>query len=257
MLVLPTRLLCWVLSTSDQDFVSFHSIICHPHTQIRTILFHDKQRDIPNLEFSPIHVSIGLSQIAFPIIVLPKDDRTNFTQEEQLCLPYWTVISAICVVVGESTCLDTPILECSIICEHPIFPFLVHHCFRCQNFHSLRHRHKLVNQIAVMKWIFTFSCNTVFMIMRYRISHTHSGGFIGFQNTRKFFVSFLFDAPLPQLFEILQCREGATDVSNFLCAFLDCSWIPDPRGRWNRFPSILMHFQGAAFPQPTFASPSA
>ena len=86
MLVLPNRLLCWVLSTSDQDFVSFQPIWCHPHTQIRPILFHDVQRDIPNLEFSPSHVSIGFSQIAFPIIDLPKDDRTNSFQEERLGL---------------------------------------------------------------------------------------------------------------------------------------------------------------------------
>ena len=91
--------------------VSFQPILCHPHTQIRIILFHDEQRDIPNLEFSPIHVSIGLSQIAFPIIVLPKDDRTDFAQEERLGLPYWTMILAICVVVDESKCLDTPILD--------------------------------------------------------------------------------------------------------------------------------------------------
>ena len=37
-------------------------------------LFHDVQRDILNLEFSPSHVSKGFSQIAFPIIVLPKGD---------------------------------------------------------------------------------------------------------------------------------------------------------------------------------------
>ena len=73
--------------------------LCHPHTQIRIILFHGEQRDIPNLEFSPIHVSIGLSQIAFPIVVLPKDDHTDFAQEERLGLPYWTMILAICVVV--------------------------------------------------------------------------------------------------------------------------------------------------------------
>ena len=86
-------------------------------------IFHDVQRDIPNLEFSPSHVSIGCSQIAFPIIVLSKDDRTDSAQEEQLGLPYWTMILAICVVVDESKCLDTPILEFSIICEH--LPFLL------------------------------------------------------------------------------------------------------------------------------------
>ena len=50
MLVLPNRLLYWVLSTSDQGFVSFQPILCHPRTQIEIILFHDEQRDIPNLE---------------------------------------------------------------------------------------------------------------------------------------------------------------------------------------------------------------
>ena len=123
MLVLPNQLLYWVLFPHRINIVFLSSqFFCHPHTQIRIILFHDEQRDIPNLEFSPIHVSIGLSQIAFPIIVLPKDDHINFVQEERLGLPYWTMILAICVVVDESKCLDTPILEFSIICEH--LPFL-------------------------------------------------------------------------------------------------------------------------------------
>ena len=41
---------------------------------------------------------MGFSQIAFPMTVLPKDDRTDFA----LGLPYWTMILAICVVVDES-----------------------------------------------------------------------------------------------------------------------------------------------------------
>ena len=80
------------------------------------------ERDIPNLELSPSHASIGFSQIAFPIIVLLKDDHTDFVQEERLGLPYFTMILAICVVVDESKCLDIPILEFSIISEH--LPFL-------------------------------------------------------------------------------------------------------------------------------------
>ena len=70
----------------------------------------------------PSHVSIGFSQIAFYTIVLLKDDRKDFVQEEQLDLPYWTMILAICVVVDESKCVDTPILKFSMICEH--LPFL-------------------------------------------------------------------------------------------------------------------------------------
>ena len=57
----------------------------------------------------------GIFQIAFPITVLPKDDHTDFAQEERLGLPYWTMILAICVVVDESKCLDIPVLEFSII----------------------------------------------------------------------------------------------------------------------------------------------
>ena len=79
MLVLPNQLLCLVLSTSDQYFISFQPILCHPHTQMRIILFHDEQRDLPNLEFSPSHPSIGSSQIAFPIIVLPKLENMKNT----------------------------------------------------------------------------------------------------------------------------------------------------------------------------------
>ena len=91
--------------------MSFQPILCHPHTQIRKIFFHDEQRDIPNLEFSPINVSKEFSQIAFPTMGLPKDDRTDSFQEERLGLPYWTMILAIRVVVDESKCLDTPIWE--------------------------------------------------------------------------------------------------------------------------------------------------
>ena len=88
-------------------FCFFPAILCHPHTQIRIILFHDEQRDIPNLEFSPSHVSMEFSQIAFLTIVLPKDDHTVSAPEEQLGLPYWTMILAICVVEDESKCLGT------------------------------------------------------------------------------------------------------------------------------------------------------
>ena len=123
MLFLPNQLLYKVVSTSDHEFVSFQPILCHPHTQIRIILFHDVQRDIPNLEFSPSHALIGFSQIAFPIIVLPKGDRTDSFREERLDLPYLTMIQAICVVADESKCLDIPILQFSTICEH--LPFLL------------------------------------------------------------------------------------------------------------------------------------
>ena len=118
MLVLSYQLLCFVLSTSDRYFVSFQSILCHPHTQIRITLFHGVRTSIPNWKLSPNRISTGLSRIAFPITVLPKDDHTDFVQEERLGLPYWTMILAICIVVFESICLDIPIWELSIILEH-------------------------------------------------------------------------------------------------------------------------------------------
>ena len=36
--------------------------------------------------------AIGFSQIAFPIIVVPKDDHIDSVQEEKLCLRYWIMI---------------------------------------------------------------------------------------------------------------------------------------------------------------------
>ena len=122
MLLLPNQLLCWVLSTSGQCFVSFQPILCHPQTHIRITLFHGVRISIPNWKPSPNRTSIGFSQIAFPITVLPKDDHTNFAQEERLGLPYWTMILSICVVVDESKCLDILILEFSLFLEH--LPFL-------------------------------------------------------------------------------------------------------------------------------------
>ena len=75
--------------------------LCHPHTQIRIILFHDERRDIPNLEFSPSHVSIGFSQIAFPTIVLLKDDRTDSVREERLGLLILDHDFGICLIICE------------------------------------------------------------------------------------------------------------------------------------------------------------
>ena len=57
------------------------------------------------------------------------------------------------------------------------------------------------------------------MMMRYRISHTHSCGFISLQNERKFCLN-VVDAPLPHFFIILHGIAGATDFSSFLRAFL-------------------------------------
>ena len=56
--------------------------------------------------------------------------------------------------------------------------------------------------------------------MRYRISHTHSCGFISFQNTRKFRLNFV-GCTTPTIFLILQGIAGATDVFQLLTCVLD------------------------------------
>ena len=71
--------------------------------------------------FSQPYFNRILSQIAFPITVLPKDGRTDSFREERLGLPYWTMIWAICVLVDESKSLDIPILEFKIVWEDPPF----------------------------------------------------------------------------------------------------------------------------------------
>ena len=98
----PDRFLSYVLSTLGQFFVSSQPVLCRAHTQTRIVLFHDLRISTPNLELFPNCVLKELSRIAFPIIVLPEDDRTDFAQEERLDLPCWTMIWAICVLVDVS-----------------------------------------------------------------------------------------------------------------------------------------------------------
>ena len=59
-----------------------------------------------NLELYPNRVPKALPRIPFPIIVQPKNDRTDFVQEERLGLPFWTMMLATCVVVDLSKYLD-------------------------------------------------------------------------------------------------------------------------------------------------------
>ena len=82
------------------------SLISSTYTDKNSPFSRLDELNIPNLELFPNRVSIELSQIAFTTIVLPKDDRTDFAQEEQLGLPYWTMIWAICALVDVSKYLD-------------------------------------------------------------------------------------------------------------------------------------------------------
>ena len=79
------------MSFTYTDKNNLYSRCSNKHSQFRTF---------------PSRVLMELSRIAFPMIVLLKDDRTNSFQEERLGLPYWTMILAICVLVDVSNYLD-------------------------------------------------------------------------------------------------------------------------------------------------------
>ena len=59
----------------------------------------------------PNSVLVELSQIAFPIIVLPKDYCADSAQEDKLGLPYCTMIFAICALLDVSKYLDILTLD--------------------------------------------------------------------------------------------------------------------------------------------------
>ena len=70
-------------------FLSSQFYVIHIHREKN---FHGVRISVPSWKPSLNRASIGFSQIAFPITVLPKDDRTDFAQEERLDLPCWTMI---------------------------------------------------------------------------------------------------------------------------------------------------------------------
>ena len=115
MLARPTRLL-------SKYFSHWVNVLFLPSQSFHVHIYR-QELSFPNLELFPNRVPIELSRFAFPIIVLPEDDRTDSFQVERLGLPYWTMIWAICVVVDESKCLDIPIWEFSVILEH--LPFFI------------------------------------------------------------------------------------------------------------------------------------
>ena len=123
---------CWFCQVNvfHENFPCWTDVLLFPanfmsstYTDKNNPLSINEKKTFPVWELLPKSFWIELSIIAVPAEVLPKDDRTDSVQEEQLGLPHWTMILAICVVVEESNCLDTPIWEFSIICEH--LPFLL------------------------------------------------------------------------------------------------------------------------------------
>ena len=121
MLVLPNQRLSPELSKSVLCVLSCKPVSYRPHTLTGIVLLLGWQINILSLKLFPNRVPKELSQIALPTIVLPRDDRTDFAQEEQLDLPYWTMILAICALVDVSKYLDTLTLEFFITLTHPPF----------------------------------------------------------------------------------------------------------------------------------------
>ena len=69
--------------------------LSRPNTQLRKISLSRCTNKHSQLGTLSNHAPIGLSQIAFPTTVLPKDGHTDFAQEERLGLPHWAMIWAI------------------------------------------------------------------------------------------------------------------------------------------------------------------
>ena len=127
-------------------------------------VIHGVRKSIPNWKLSHNPVAKGFSRIAFPITVLPKDDHTDSFQEERLGLPYWTMILAICVVVDEFKCLDTPILE-----FFSQFVSIVHFYFGCKPILRLLLVHR---NPAIWRW-YPWSYLLSFEILKILVQWTH------------------------------------------------------------------------------------
>ena len=110
---------------------------------------------------------------------------------------------------------------------------------------------------GIFIWIFTFSCNMVFVIWRFRIPHTHSGRFIGFQNTRTFCFDFVGSTTPTVLHNFTRhtrshwCLQLSTHILDVFLKFLILG-VDE-----NRSHTIFLRFQGGSSLQTTFASPSA
>ena len=94
-----------------RDKKSLDKNLNRPHTQTRIVPFSWLTTKHSQFGTFSQPCSNRTSQIAVPTFVLRKDDRTDSAQEEQLGLPYWTLIWAFCVLVDVSRYLDILTLE--------------------------------------------------------------------------------------------------------------------------------------------------
>ena len=121
MSVLPNQRLSWV-------FFHIGSICCFFPSSFYIVHIHRQEWSFSRLtnnhsQFETFSNRIlkELSRIAFPTIVLLKDDRTDFVQEERPGLRCWTMVLATCASVDVSKYLDIPTLEFSKTSVHPPF----------------------------------------------------------------------------------------------------------------------------------------
>ena len=99
-------------STQDRRFLSFQPILSPPRTQTRILIFCQlTQKAFPIWNFFPIRVPKNVLELPFPQQSCQKMTIQTFVQWERLCLPYSTMILAICVVVDESKYLDILLQE--------------------------------------------------------------------------------------------------------------------------------------------------
>ena len=116
----------------------------------------------PNWKPFPNRTSIGFTQIAFPITVLPKDDRTDFDQEERRVFPCWSMIEDICVLVDVSKSLDILTLGSLITSVH--LPFW-HKCE--QILHLLLVLHNLVASSSSKRFLVDSSDDACVFVLRW------------------------------------------------------------------------------------------
>ena len=106
----------------------------------------------------------------------------------------------------------------------------------------------------MLQWIVSFSCNVVFVMMRSRISHSHSRRY-----WNKFAaVSNFVGCTTPTIFHNYtgHSRSHWCFQTSYARSWWFL-WIPSPPGRWNGFLAIFVRFQDGTFPRTTFTSPSA
>ena len=112
---------------------------------------------------------------------------------------------------------------------------------------------KLVPQITVTEWFFSFRCNIILMIRIRSSFQSNSRGLVSFDNTSMFCLAFSqyrskFSPPLFIGVFARHCR-WYRNFSNFLLAFFhDVSWCSlILRVQWRRYHVIFCHYRAFGF----------